>query len=166
MKNLRILALAFISLLVLPGFTVEKSTDPLPAPMQPPDERKAQDSLPQSKDSMWSLLGKTKITVDKKKGLYKAHFPDGVKKLDGQTVKISGFMLPLESSEKFKHFLLSKRTPTCPFCPPGLPTEVIDVYAAKDVSWDDNLVTYEGKFQLTDQEEAGIFFMMTNATKK
>ena len=83
---------------------------------QPKEERKAQDALPKSNDPMWKTLATTKIHSDYAKGLFSATYPDEVKALVGKEITISGFMLPLESSEKFKHFILSKRTPTCPFC--------------------------------------------------
>ena len=76
--------------------------------------------------------------------------PMKVKALVGKEVTISGFILPLESTEKFKHFILSKRTPTCPFCPPGEPNEIVDVMLDKPISWDEghrqshrHLRTYE-----------------------
>ena len=133
---------------------------------QPGDERKAQDQLPKSHDGLWDVLAKTKISSDDKKGIYKATFPDEVKKLDGTMVKANGFMLPLEPTEKFKHFLLSKRTPTCPFCPPGQPNEVIEVFTDKPVAWAEELATFEGTFKLIDNGEKGLFFQVTQATQK
>lgn len=134
--------------------------------LQPADERSAQDKLPKAKDELWNVLYKTKVKLNEKSGTYSATFPDEVQKLSGQTIMISGFILPLESSKKFKHFLLSKRTPTCPFCPPGAPNEIIEVYTDKETNWTGDLVTYEGKFELTENEEMGIFFKMTAAVKK
>lgn len=135
------------------------------ATLQPSEERSAQDALPKAKDALWDTLYKTKVTFDEKKGLYSARFPDKVKKMNGQRVKISGFMLPLESTEKFNHFLLSRRTPTCFFCPPGAPNEIIEVYSQKPTKWVEDLVTYEGKFELMNNGEMGVFFKLTNAIK-
>ncbi len=155
-----IILLAFFA---LPAFTVETSTT---ITLQPTDERKAQDSLPKAKDALWDTLYKTEVKVDDKTGTYSAIFPNEVKKLNGQTVKISGFMLPLESTEKFTHFLLSKRTPTCFFCPPGAPNEIIEIYAAKPTEWIEDLITYEGKFELMENKEMGVFFKLSDANKK
>jgi hypothetical protein len=131
--------------------------------LQPTDERNAQGTLPVSKDSLWATLLKTKVKMLNQGQSYTATFPDDVKKLDGQTVKVSGFILPLESTEKFKHFLLSKRTPTCFYCPPGEPNEIVEVFADKATEWDDGLVTYEGKFSITAKSDKGIFFTLINA---
>lgn len=171
MKKIVLLLLGFC---FLGGFTSEKVIEgsvefkaiAQASAAQPADERKAQDALPKSHDAIWDTLRKTKITTNEEKGIYLASFPDEVKKLSGQTVKISGFMLPLESEEKFKHFLLSKRTPTCYFCPPGEPNEVIEVFADKATEWDENLVTYEGKLELANDGEKGIFFRIRNAARK
>jgi hypothetical protein len=151
----------------LPAFTLETTTTYTSTiTLQPTDERSAQDDLPKAKDALWDTLYKTKVKVDDKTGTYSATFPDDVKKLNGKTVKISGFMLPLENTEKFKHFLLSRRTPTCFFCPPGAPNEIVEVYASKPTEWIEDLVTYEGKFELMENKEMGVFFKMTNAVKK
>jgi len=130
---------------------------------QPLDERMAQDSLPKSKDPVWQTLGKTKIDVSKKGGYYSATFPAGVKALAGTQVSVSGFILPLESTEKFKHFILSKRTPTCPFCPPGEPNEIVDVWTTAPVAYTEDMVTVKGQFELMNDKEMGMFFKLKSA---
>ena len=130
---------------------------------QPLEERKAQDKLPKSKDPMWVLLAKTKIHLEEKKGLYSAAYPDEVKALVGTQVTISGFMLPLEATEKFKHFIISKRTPTCPFCPPGEPNEIADVWLETPVKWSEDVVKVTGTFELMNNAQLGMFFKITKA---
>lgn len=151
MKNTNLIFLIPL-LLVLCGFTT-----------QPLDERKAQDVLPQSSHPMWQTLGKTKIIVSKKEGYYSAQFPATVKALSGKEIVINGFILPLESTEKIKHFLIAKRTPTCPFCPPGEPNEIIDVWTTQPVAYTEDLVTVKGTFELMNDREMGLFFKLKNA---
>ena len=150
-----------LSLLALSAFSKEQL--PTPIPTQPADERQAQDALPKSKDPMWAILGKTKIHADMVKGLYSATFPPEVKALVGKEITISGFMLPLESTEKFKHFIISKRTPTCPFCPPGEPNEIVDVWMEKPIGWDEDVVKVTGTFSLMNNPELGLFFKLEKA---
>jgi hypothetical protein len=133
---------------------------------QPLDERKAQDTLPKSEHPMWKTLGATKVMVDKKEGYYSAKFPADVKALSGKEVTINGFILPLESTEKFKHFLLSKRTPTCPFCPPGEPNEIVDVWMAAPIAYSEDIITIKGTFELMNDKEMGLFFKLKDAAKK
>ena len=78
-------------------------------------------------------------------------------------MSITGFMLPLESKEKFQHFLLSKRTPTCPFCPPGEPNEVIDIHTTAPVVFTEDRVKVQGVFELMNDKEMGLFFRLNNA---
>jgi hypothetical protein len=130
------------------------------------DESFKESRLPESNDEMWTILGKTKILVDEEKWTYSAIHPQEVKDLKGKTITISGFMLPLEPTEKFRHFLLSKQIPTCPFCPPGEPNEVIEVYAKKPTRWIEDMTTYSGTFVLINDGEKGLFFRMIEAEKK
>lgn len=125
---------------------------------QPPEERQAQEELPQSHDRMWRVLGKTRIGFDEKKEIYTADIPEAVKALDGKQVTVSGFILPLEATEKFKHFILSRYTPTCAFCMPGEPNEIVDVWLEKPIGWDEGMVQVTGTFELTSDQEMGMFF--------
>ena len=131
--------------------------------VQPMTERQAQELLPMSTDPTWEMLARTEVGYDEKTGLYSAKIPQEVTALDGRKVTITGFMLPLESSEKFTHFLLSKRTPTCPFCPPGEPNEVINVTVTEPVEWAEDAVKVTGTFGLMDDREFGMFFKLTKA---
>lgn len=160
--------LFIVGFLFLPGFTLEEGTVTVSSTinLQPEDERNAQETLPKARDALWDTLSKTAITVDEKAGTYAATFPDEVRKMNGHDIRIDGFMLPLETTETFSHFLLSKRTPTCFFCPPGAPNEIIEVYATRPVEWTEELVTYEGRFELIDNREMGVFFKLTGAIRK
>ena len=130
---------------------------------QPLDERKIQDDLPTAKSQLWGVLMKTKITVDQKEGYYDAIVPAEVKNLSGKELTVSGFIMPLESKDKFKHFLLSRRTPVCPFCPPGEPNEIIDVTTEKQIAYTDDIVTLKGKFSLMNDRDMGLFFKLKDA---
>jgi hypothetical protein len=112
------------------------------------------------------VLAETKIRVDEQQGLYDADFSQRAKDLDGKQVSVTGFMLPLEANETFQHFLLSKRTPTCFFCPPGEPNEIVDVWTAQPVEWDEGAVTVTGNFSLTRDREMGLFFKLSDAAVK
>jgi hypothetical protein len=133
---------------------------------QPPEERQAQEELPQSHDRMWQLLGKTRIDFDEKKEIYTASIPDAVKALAGKQVTVSGFILPLEPTEKFKHFILSRNTPTCAFCLPGEPNEIIDVWLEKPIGWDEGMVKVTGTFELISDQEMGMFFRIKEGKRR
>lgn len=150
-----ILPLLIVSILALPAFT--------PVPMQPADERALQEALPQSTDPMWTTLGGANIAFNGKTEKYDADFPDAVKKMVGKKMRITGFILPLEAEEKFTHFLMSKRSPSCPYCPPGNPNEIIEVFSEAPTEWEDDMVTYEGTFELIDNQDFGLFYKLGSA---
>jgi uncharacterized protein len=155
-------SLCIMSFLWLSGFSQE-SNSALDAELAA--ERKAQDNLPKSKDPMWNVLAKTKTSLDKVKWHYSAEHPEEIKALVGKEVTISGFMLPLEATEKFKHFIISKRTPTCGFCPPGEPNEIVEVFMTDPVSWDEDTIKVKGTFELVNNAQLGLFFKLSNAQK-
>ena len=125
---------------------------------QPADEQAAQMGLPQSDASLWAVLRETKVSEDAKRGLYTASFPADVTALSGQTVSLTGFMLPIDSWTRSKHFLLSKYTPVCAFCPPGAPNEVVEVITPKSIPVTEAMIIVTGKFYLAHDSEKGLFF--------
>jgi len=135
------------------------------ASSQPADERAAQDALPKSNDNMWTQLNNTKVKLNEKTGMFDMNYGDSVKALAGKKLAITGFMLPLEGGETQKHFLLCKRTPTCPFCMPGGPTEVVEVYSDKPVTWIDDMVRIEGNLTLLPPNENGMLYQLKNASQ-
>jgi hypothetical protein len=140
----------------------KKNPDVLPSG-QPVSERNAQEQLPMASGTLWATLLESKISYSNKPPHITATFPPAVKAMNGKDVTASGFVLPLDASEHTSHFLLSKRTPTCPFCPPGEPNEVIEVYCKKPLKFDDSMITVSGKFALTNNTENGVFFVMKEA---
>jgi len=141
----------------LPNKTISDQLDEVSA------ERQAQTSLPVAKDGFWDKLFQCKVTYTNKTHDYSVKLTDEVKKLSGTIVRIPGFMYPLSFEEKQTKILLSKRTPVCFFCPPGEPNEVLYVELAKPTPLNNDLITIEGRFELTNRKEEGIFFVLKDA---
>lgn len=131
---------------------------------QPQEERALQQKLPQSGDKLWATLHHTVVTEDAATGMYKAKHPADVKALVGKTLTVKGFVMPYAPDKEFRHFLLTRYTPVCQFCPPGAPNEVIDVTVEIPVTWADRLFVVTGKFTIQDDGEKGVFFRLDNAT--
>ena len=140
------------------------SASPGHTQFQEDGERAAQAKLPQGKSPIWATLRQTKIGVNEARGLFTAMHPPAVKALAGKSISLAGFFMPLDAQTKGTHFLLSKYTPVCAFCPPGEPNEVVEVHSAKPIAFVDKLVTVTGTFALEDKGENGLFFQMTGAT--
>ncbi len=133
------------------------------AGVQGAGERAAQNELPKSASALWATLRKTRIGQDVKRGLFTASFPTEVKALDGSDVTVTGFILPLDSTPKTRHFLISKYTPVCFFCPPGEPNEVVEVKTRTGLATTDRLVTVKGRLSLINKADQGLFFQIADA---
>jgi uncharacterized protein len=94
---------------------------------------------------------------------YSIAYTPEVRQMNGKEVIISGFMVPLEAKEDSRHFLLSRRAPSCAFCPPGAPNEVVEVFTAKQMRWQENLVTFSGMLVLPNDGKRGVFFQLKDA---
>jgi hypothetical protein len=127
---------------------------------QAPGERSAQLRLPKSAAPLWTTLRKTRIGEDARRGIYTASFPPEVKALDGTQVTLSGFMLPMDTAQRSKHFLFARYTPVCFFCPPGEPNEVVEVISGPGVKLTGGMITLSGRMTLTNNGEKGLFFRL------
>jgi hypothetical protein len=85
-----------------------------------------------------------------------AEFPASIKDLAGQTVKLSGFMMPLDPDLKQSWFLLTSNPPSCFFHIPGGPAGAVEVFAKEgiEMSWDS--VVLEGRFEPQSTSEIGV----------
>lgn len=123
--------------------------------------------LPQKNDGtwsahpLWSILRRTKLDVDAN-GIIHAKFVPEVLKMANKPIKISGFVMPLGKDPRH-HFVLSRYSPECPFCPAGGPTETIEVFADKPVGATNLMVTLEGTLSIQDKMEVGLFYRMLHA---
>lgn len=118
--------------------------------------------LPDAKGALaWSLLGRTAIRkVDGKLG---PAFPGALRPLDGQTVKMQGYILPLEAGPSHRRFLLSAWSPTCPFCLSAGPEAMVEVKAKSAVKYSLDPVVVQGRLELLRDDPAGMFYRLVDA---
>lgn len=155
----KLFALPF-AVLLLTGMREEKYVLKTP-PSQPGDERAAQDHLPMSVNPIWHTFLACKIGYNNKTGLYSIALTPEAKAMAGKVVSLSGFVLPLDGSDRTKHFLLTRRTPVCAFCPPGEPNEVVEIISPKAIPWTEKMVTVTGPVALINNGEKGMFFKIS-----
>lgn len=136
---------------------------PVTPPTQPAAERTRQNSLPQSTDPLWTLFAKTAVTADRAKGIFIAHHPDEVKALDGREITLRGYMLQTDVLPPYLHFIVSRRTPVCAFCPPGEPNEAVEVYLRKFTDLKGGEVTVRGQLRLQKDGSQSLIFVLSNA---
>ena len=73
-------------------------------------------------------------------------------------------MMPVVANVMSNHFVITRRSATCPFCPPNEPTEAIEVFSRNFVQYTDRPVTVEGRFHLVANSEKGLFYRLDAAT--
>jgi len=126
-------------------------------------EREAQRSLPRSEDPIWRVLKSCRVGFDSKSGDYNLIPTEKVLALVGKTVRVKGFVVPLDGSDQTKDFLIGINTPVCFYHPPGEPNEIIEVKTKGPIPWSDRLVTVEGRFSLESGNQVGVFFRLNEA---
>lgn len=112
----------------------------------------------------WQVLRNVKLVEEKKAGklTMRPEFSSQIRDLDKQTVKVYGFIMPLSTTPKQKHFLISPLPTHCPFCVSQGPDSMIEVMAKTPVdfsSWDPVIVS--GKLELLN--DSSLFYRLTDA---
>jgi uncharacterized protein len=147
---LRPVVAAFALSLLLPAALAQAPHDPLTS------------MLPDAKGAVaWSLLSRTAIRkVDGKLG---PGFPAALRPLDGRTVKVQGYVLPLEAGQVHKRFLLSAWSPSCPFCLTAGPEAMVEVKAKTAVKYSLEPVVVQGRLELLENDPSGMFYRLVDA---
>lgn len=109
----------------------------------------------------WSLL--TAVKTKRVKNRLLPVFPDDIQYLNSKTLRVQGYMMPLEPGEKHTHFLVSSVPLTCPFCMPGGPESMVEVKATSPVKYTMEPVVVEGQFAVLNDDPYGLYYRMTAA---
>lgn len=108
----------------------------------------------------WDLLAKVEAKWQNNK--YVTVFKPEVQALNGQTVKIQGFMIPLEMGEKHKHFIIAARPAHCYFEAPG-GKEMIEIYTPTATDYEFTPITISGKIEVLQNDQYGMYYRIKNA---
>jgi hypothetical protein len=74
---------------------------------------------------------------------------------DSHTVKLEGFMMPLQPGEKQRHFLLSSVPTTCSFCVPAGPEGLVEIRSRGSVKYTLEPVMVEGRIAVLTNDPSG-----------
>ncbi len=95
---------------------------------------------------------------------YTPQFTEDVEALNGQTVKLSGFMIPLDFSEMQTNFLISAFPGDgCYFHMPGGPNSIAEIQAEEGVEFTYDTVEVEGKFVVLKDDPYGLLYRVVEA---
>ncbi|MFK7844800.1 MAG: DUF3299 domain-containing protein [Rhodothermales bacterium] len=104
--------------------------------------------------------------VEKEDGFWGIEFGEAVRKLAGTSIKIYGFMMPLENSMKQSHFILSMMPlDGCQFCAPGTQAQFIEVKVSEGEGIEYTLepIDISGTFELLPDAPIGVYFLVKDA---
>jgi hypothetical protein len=109
----------------------------------------------------WKTLSRVEeVKVDNRLG---RKFSSEIVSFNSKEVRLQGFMLPLESGKRQKHFLLSANVPSCPFCMPGGPESLIEVRSKEPITFEAEPIVISGKFAVLPSDPTGLWYRMTDA---
>ncbi len=103
------------------------------------------------------------VRLHERNGVYELIINDNVQTLNGQQVKLQGFMLPLEQAEKQQHFLLTAAPPTCFFCLPGGAESIVEVKCERPVAFSLEPIVISGTLEVLKNDELGLVYRLTKA---
>lgn len=109
----------------------------------------------------WYTLSKVNYMLRDGKGTLE--FGEGIRALDGKEVKLRGYITPLQMGAEQKHFLLGTKPPSCAFCIPSGPDEMVEVFCRTPVKYSLEPITVAGKFAIVNNDPGGMFYRMADA---
>lgn len=92
-----------------------------------------------------------------------SRFPATLRALQGQEVRISGYMMPFRDAPKHAEFLLGGLQFHCPSCMSSDLTRIVAVRAAKPLTHSDEPVLVRGTLRLIEEQQSPLFFRLDGA---
>lgn len=109
----------------------------------------------------WKTLAQVEAVRQKDK--FVPQFSSNVTVLDKKEVRLQGFMMPLEMGEKQKRFILASLPPSCAFCLPGGPEQLVEVQAKAPVKYGFEPIVISGRLTVLKDDPMGLYYRLTDA---
>ena len=91
-------------------------------------------------------------------------FGEGIKKLEGEMIEISGYIVPVEGYKSHTEFVFSAYPYNmCFFCGGAGPETVMEVTSVEPVKYSTNRITLRGKLLLNDDNINRLMYVLTDA---
>jgi hypothetical protein len=74
-----------------------------------------------------------------------------------------GFIYPLEGGLQHERFLLTAWPPSCPFCLPAGPAQMVEVLCEEPVAFTDGAILISGRFEVLEDDPTGMYYRMHSA---
>jgi hypothetical protein len=114
----------------------------------------------------WDVLGEMDVEVEvlgPLRSVFHVDYSAAIKALDGREVKLMGFIYPLQAGVAHERFLLTAWPPSCPFCLPAGPSQMVEVHAAAPIEFSDGAVLLGGAFEVLKDDPSGLYYRMRGA---
>ncbi len=96
--------------------------------------------------------------------IYVPKFGENVKKMNGKTVSLTGFIIPFEGMFEPKHIILSSLPiAACFFCGGSGPETVAEAYLTDEVKYTAKPVTVTGRLELNDTDYDQLMYILKDA---
>lgn len=136
--------------------------DPNSAEAQQAQAQYGDKPLPEMKGVLsWKTLGEVKPVKQKDK--FVPEFAKSISSMDKKEVKIQGFMMPLDMGEKQQRFILTALPPSCSFCLPGGPEQMVEVQTKSPVKYGFEPILLTGKLAVLKDDPMGLYYRLTDA---
>jgi hypothetical protein len=114
----------------------------------------------------WDTLGALEVTTEVIAPLqarFHTDYSEAIEALDGQEVKLMGFIYPLEGGLEHERFLLTAWPPSCPFCLPAGPSQMVEVFCEDPVEFTEGAILMAGRFEVLEDDPSGMYYRMHDA---
>jgi uncharacterized protein len=115
----------------------------------------------------WDVLGELDVRTEvlgPLRAVFHTDYSAEIEALDGKDVKLMGFLFPLEGKLEHERFLLTAWPPSCPFCLPAGPTQMVEVFCAEPITFTEGAILVDGRFELLHDDASGLYYRLHDAT--
>jgi uncharacterized protein len=109
----------------------------------------------------WKTLAE--VEAVRQKDRFVPKFSSTIMGLDKKQVRLQGFMMPLDVGDRQKRFILSAMPPSCAFCLPGGPDQLVEVQARTPIRYTFDPVVVSGRLAVLTDDAMGLFYRLTDA---
>lgn len=153
--------LPVVAILAMTGLASAQSAAVTPVPPQGALMPASQYLADKPGFTSWRTLAQVELVKQNRKMV--PAFAQAITVLDGKTVRVQGFMMPLDIGDKQKRFLLVAAPPHCAFCLPAGPDAMIEVRAKADVRYGFDAISLSGTLQVLKDDPAGLYYRLVDA---
>jgi uncharacterized protein len=107
----------------------------------------------------------TKVSYVQRDGRTELEFDDGINRMNGKSIKLRGYVTPLQLGRDQKHFILSPTPPSCAFHMPAAAAELVEVFTSSPVAYSLEPVVISGTLAVLTHDPGGIYYRIDDAVQ-